>query len=33
LIEDLKGGNAEQAYRNLERRTMRLGLRKKAKEF
>lgn len=33
LIEDLKNGSAEQAYRNLERRTMRLGLRKKAKEL
>ena len=33
LIEDLKSGSAEQAYRNLERRTMRLGLRKKAKEL
>jgi len=33
LIEDLKSGSAEQAYRNLERRTMRLGLRKKEKEL
>lgn len=33
LIEDLKNGSSEQAYRNLERRTMRLGLRKKAKEL
>lgn len=32
LIEDLKNGSAEQAYRNLERRTISLGLRKKPKE-